>query len=327
MIPDLLVLALGSVLVLLLLIALLAPMEALGWWAGWSGPTPRPPDPDEADPPPAEEARHYLVYLSGIGAIAPDSIPVEEEPFVAGLEQHLPGTAVVSDVFPYAMTQGGLTGQRFFAGVWRWAEAHRLKNPYAVGALIVNMRNFFQVAVCADQRYGPIYNLGVARDTRRALIRRGYRPGSGTPVTLLGWSGGAQIALGAATYLNSLLGVAPRVISLGGLVADDIGLAYIDRLWHLYGTRDRVQAIGEILFAGRWPFFPRSRWNRARRAGKIRLVPLGPIDHFGPGNYFDSAATLPTGQSPLATSLAATVAVLTEAGLVGEQREPAPPAR
>ncbi len=320
MIPDLLVLALAAVLLLLLLIALLAPMESLGWWAGWYGPDPRQTEPSDPDPTPNEEENHYLVYLSGIGAIAPDSIPQEEMPFVEGLEQRLPGTAVVSDVFPYAVTRGGLTGQRFFAGVWRWVEASRMKNPYTLSAILVNMRNLFQVAVCADQRYGPIYNLGVARDVRQALVRRGYRPGSGIPVTLVGWSGGAQIALGAATYLSSLLGVSPRVISLGGLLADDIGLNHIDHLWHLYGTRDPVQASGELLFAGRWPFFPRSRWNRALRAGKISMIEIGPIGHLGPGNYFDNTASLPNGQTHLETSLDATITVLTEAGLVGARR-------
>ena len=57
-----------------------------------------------------------------------------------------------------------------------------------------------QLFVCADRRYGPTYNIGTAREIMRCLQRNGYQIGSGVPVTLIGWSGGAQIAIGACAW-------------------------------------------------------------------------------------------------------------------------------
>ncbi|MFT4218695.1 MAG: hypothetical protein QM619_16125 [Micropruina sp.] len=48
----------------------------------------------------------------------------------------------------------------------------------------------------------------------------GHRPGSPDEVVLLGWSGGAQIALGA-TWYRQALGLHVSVLSLGGMLSDD----------------------------------------------------------------------------------------------------------
>jgi hypothetical protein len=317
---NLITLLFSGGLALLFLSAAVAPLESLGWYAGWFGereeadelPQATPLADGEAAPDPAD---HYLVYLSGIGAIAANSIPDEEVPFIAGLVEKLPTAKVVTDVFPYSVTNMGLTGQRVTARVWRWIEGLRIKNPMAVAALVVNIRNMFQVAISADRRYGPIYNLGVAREIRNGLLRNGYRIGSGVPVTLLGWSGGAQIALGAAWYLPGLIGSPVRVISLGGVMSDDLGIQRIEHLWHLWGQKDPLAPLGEKLYAGRWKYFPNSVWNRAVAAGKITLVPLGPFAHNGKGNYFDNETTLSNGETHMRYVLAAVQRVLAEEGL------------
>ncbi|MCL4857818.1 MAG: hypothetical protein KJZ93_00360 [Caldilineaceae bacterium] len=308
-------------LALLFLSAAVAPLESLGWYAGWFGEKEEEPDfislalvePVDDEP---EAASHYLVYLSGIGAIAPDSIPEEELPFIEGLGQILPGTKVIADVFPYSVTNMGLTGQRVTARIWRWIEQLRLKNPMAVAALLINLRNMFQVAISADRRYGPIYNLGVARAIRASLLRHGYRIGRNTPVTLLGWSGGGQIALGAAWYLPGLIGAPVRVISVGGVMSDDMGVERIEHLWHLWGQKDPLAPLGEWLYAGRWPYFPTSTWNRALADGRITLIPLGPFTHNGAGNYFDNQTTLPSGETHMQHVLGKVQRVMADAGLV-----------
>lgn len=305
-------------LALLFLSALVAPLESLGWYAGWFGEK-EEEDPDDSSVPEAggdiPPASHYLVYLSGIGAIAPNSIPEEELPFIEGLQGRLPDSLVISDVFPYSVTNMGLTGQRVTARVWRWIEQLRLKNPMAVAAFLVNLRNVFQVATSADSRYGPIYNLGVAQEIRRSLIRHGYRIGSGAPVTLLGWSGGGQIALGAAWYLPGLIGGPVYVLSVGGVMADDIGLKRVERLWHMWGEKDPLAPLGEKLYAGRWKIFPATAWNRAVAAGQIVLIPLGPFTHNGKGNYFDNETTLPSGETHMGYVLGKIQQVLAETGL------------
>ncbi|MBE2238573.1 MAG: hypothetical protein IAE81_12345 [Caldilineaceae bacterium] len=54
-----------------------------------------------------------------------------------------------------------------------------------------------------------------------------------------------------------------------------------------------MQALGGKLFAGRWRVKPHSPWNRARRAGRITMLPLGAFKHNGVCNYFDMATMLP----------------------------------
>src|SRR5262249_1098122 len=104
---------------LILLTAVLAPLEALGWWAGWSGQGPSDAEYAGAEPEPAAPTSagigHYLVFLSGIGAISGVSVPQEEIDFLDLLEPRLLGTRLIRDVFPYSVTNNGLNGQRAFA--------------------------------------------------------------------------------------------------------------------------------------------------------------------------------------------------------------------
>jgi hypothetical protein len=288
----------------------------------WSGAAPADPKTleeyaaaQEVDEP---EKDFYLVYLSGIGAISGTSIPDEEYPFIHGLEQRLTNAMVISDIYPYSVTNNGLTGQRVFATLWKRVEGMRLKNPNSALAMIVNLRNIFQLFVSADSRYGPIYNLGIANEIMRGLMRHGYRPLARKPVVLLGWSGGGQIAIGSTTFLAPMTGDVYEV-SVGGLLSSDIGFNHVKHLWHLYGEKDQLQGLGQKLFAGRWPTQPQSPWNQAMRAGKIDMIPLGPVNHNGKGNYFDMETKLPDdpqdrtyGEKTLETIQR----VLTEAGLL-----------
>lgn len=297
---------LGIGLLLLLLMAALAPFESLGWWAGWFG---RPAEgegsvsapPQPADKP--EPAAHYLVYLSGIGAISGDILEPAEIELCEALAARFPGTALINDVFPYAMNNRGLTGQRAFSRMWKWITHLKLEGRGLLSTLI-NVRNVFQVAVSADARYGPIYNYGTAEVIAQGLVRRGYPLGSGIPVTIIGYSGGAQVALGAATYLQGMLqGVPLYIISLGGVMGNDPGLDRIKHLYHLYGEKDFVQTLGAIAYPGRWPLLPYTAWNRARTQGKITKISLGPVGHIGPKGYFGATLRMRNGQRYLDRSV------------------------
>ena len=283
-----------GVFALLFVTAALAPLESLSWFA-WNKQADQSKSPmiNTATGKKNNQADAYLIYFSGIGAISGTSIPQEEYPFLAGLAEQLPEVKVITDIYPYSVTNNGLTGQRQFTKLWRWVEKLRLKNPDSAMSLIVNIRNLFQMFVSADRRYGPIYNLGIGEEIVRVLERHGYDFSQQKPVVLIGWSGGGQIAIGAANYLQ-LLKTHLYVISLGGLLSDDTGLSNIYHLWHLYGTHDNLQALGQKLFAGRWPMFSQSPWNVALKQQKITLVELGPYHHNGKGNYFDMETHLLT---------------------------------
>ena len=308
---------LGIAFLLILIAAALAPFESLGWWAGWFG------GPDEKGPPavadrktPAQqgiaEANHYLVYLSGIGAISGDYLEPAEIELCDELASRFPDIALVKDVFPYAMNNRGLTSQRLFTSMWKRIKQLKMEGK---GLLVnlVNVRNLFQVAVSADRRYGPIYNYGTAEVIYAGLLRQGYPVGSGKPVTMIGYSGGSQIALGSARYLQSMLEGAPLfVISLGGVMAADPGLDAIKHVYQLYGARDPFQKIGQIAYADRWAILPYSPWNRAKAEGKITFIAIGPIGHTGTKGYFSDKSHLENGRSFLDHTVDAIAQVLEE---------------
>lgn len=296
---------LGDLIVLivaLLVVAMvLAPLESLHWWATRGAEEietveAEPTSLELATAPSDARPRRFLVYLSGIGAIAAKDVPEEELPFVRDLTERLTDFTVIDDVFPYAVDNRGLTAERVLGGLWRRLEKVRMKNPNAALAVLINLRNLMQLFVCADRRYGPTYNMGTAGEIHRSLVRHGHVPGAADEVVLLGWSGGGQIALGAAWYLEAM-GLRVSVLSLGGMLSDDIALARIDHLWHLYGTKDFLQASGKLLFAGRWPVAKASPWNEAVREGKISMIELGPYNHNIKQHYFDYESTLPDGRS------------------------------
>ena len=289
MIIPLILQLLGIGLIIILAVGVLSPFESMGWWAGWSEES--KPELPEVEPPQETpgntepEFNHYVVYLSDIGAISGDFLENYEIAFLDKVEARVPGTAVVRDVFPYSMNNNGLTGHRAFKSLWQRIKDLKLKNKQTLANLVM-LRNVFQVAVSADRRYGPIYNFGTCGVILDGLRRKGYRVGSGIPVTLIGYSGGGQVSVGAATYLGPVLKAPILIISLGGVMADDPGFVNVRHLYHFHGQKDPVQSLGQILYAGRWSILPQSPWNKAKAEGKITMIDAGPVTHQDPGGYF-----------------------------------------
>lgn len=295
----------------LLLAGALAPLEALGWWAGWFGR--RAEDqpvrvPGEQGEPPA---RHFVVFLSGIHSVAERAFARREVVLLERLGERLPGARIL-EVFPYSVTNRALTGERAFSRFWRWALRMKLRRRALaqLAGMVINLRNLWQVAVSADRRYGPIYNHGSAELITEALLASGYVPASGTRVTLIGYSGGGQIALGAAGHLDDILGVPIDVIALGGVMASDPAALQVRHLYYLYGDRDTVHRLGTLFFAGRWRVLRYSPWNQARAQGKMTELRLGPMKHMGRDGYLSTTATLPDGRSYLDATVDAIAGVI-----------------
>ena len=280
-----------------LLAGAMAPFEALGWWAGWYGRRLEPPHPRPTKHREPPAAHRFVIFLSGVHSVSGRAFAKREKEFLLRLRRRLPGV-IFLQVFPYSVTNRPLTGQRLFAWFWRWALRMK-RTRMAVIGLLINLRNAWQVAVSADRRYGPIYNQGSAELLLSALEQAGYQPDSGLPVTLIGYSGGGQVAVGAASHLKEILKVPVTVIALGGVLSSDPGLLQLDRLYFLYGDRDEVQRLAGLLFPGRWPLLPYSTWNQARAQGNIEFIQLGPMTHTGKGVYLDAETLLPDGFSYL----------------------------
>jgi hypothetical protein len=302
----------GLALLLFLLAAMLAPFESLGWWAGWGG---KPislkklpgTDAEELIPDasggkdlsPVPEKSFYLVYLSGIGVASADGLAKDEVDFIDQLQKELPDAAIITDVFPYSVSNNPLTGQRVGTPIWRRIRKIQEKNPDSlVAAVTINLRNTLQVLVSADPRYGPFYSVGVAEEIARSLARHGYRlcldeNAQGKPVYLLGFSGGGQVSVGAAPYLSTMINAPVYIVSIGGVISDDPGILYVRSLTHLYGEKDTVQGMGEILWPARRAAMKNSDWNRVKAQGKIKIINMGPMAHNARGGYYDIRVVLP----------------------------------
>ena len=291
-------------LLLIFLLALVSPFEALGWWAGWSRKELQANKDILAQLAPdnvkdASNAEYYLVYLTGINGYSGDFLGHREMNFLTEVKKRAPGVVIVSDVFAFSASNNPLNGDRILAKVWEWIHALRLKNPHIFLKNIISIRNIMQVAVSADPRYGPINNVGVAKEIAKSLLRKGYVPGSGKAIFLVGVSGGGQVALGSARYLRNLLQAPVYLISMAGVLSDDPAISSLEHLYHINGSKDNIPKLGAILYPGRWPILPHSAWNQAKKAGKITYINPGPMTHMGRETYFTRSAKLPNGQSYL----------------------------
>jgi hypothetical protein len=312
----------------LILGATLAPLEALGWWAGWSGPYRDRSKPliTQHDLEKGALAHRddecYVVYFTGVGRWTGTERADKEENFLDLLEQRCPRLAIVRDLFPYSVANQPLTRRRVLAPLWRRLSRIKRTSPAAVLRYVYMLRNVLQVAVSADPRYGAIYGYGVALECIRKLVREGYVIGSNCPVTLLCVSGGGQIAVGAAPYLRKLLNAPVYVLSVGGVLTSDPGILAVQHLYHLSGTKDQVQSVGRVLYAGRWPIMRWSAWNRALRQGKFTWLNVGPMTHMGAGDYFSRSSQLPNGESHVEKVVDVCAGVFAELACAGPQVEP-----
>ncbi len=281
-----------------LAIALTAPFETLRWWGADHRLTlPRAPRPqgDPQAPSPAHRPRCYVVYLTGIGGSGED-LARRERGFIERLAARVPEAEMLTDVFPFSVTNDPLTGERPLSWLWRLLHRARLNTKSLLFEFWIGARNVCQVAVCSDPRYGPIYNLGLAREVYASLLSRGYDPRARTPIVLIGYSGGAQVALGAACYLTRLPSPV-TVVTIGGVFSSIPGIALAHQVHCLVGSRDKTLMLGPLMFPGRWPWMAASHWNRALREGKVSIHRPGPMIHSGRGDYFTQSVTLPNGTS------------------------------
>ncbi|NJP22535.1 MAG: hypothetical protein HC763_29945, partial [Hydrococcus sp. CRU_1_1] len=288
------------------------------WWAGWYGGKGdartlvyqhNPPTQTQTTATP-----HFIVYLDGIGKSS-FQYSVQGARFLEKLAASLPSDRILIDsIMPYSVVNLPLTLNRPLARLWQWIE--QTDNF----EFLILLRNMFQVAVSVDSRYGPIYNRGAAQVIIKSLLDRGYRVGSGTPVTLIGYSGGGQVALGAIPYLKKVLAAPLEVISLAGVLSGNTEVVQLEHLYHLVGEKDRVARFIPYLFPQRWAITTWSNWNLAKSRGEISFISLGAVRHDASNGPLDDKAYFPDGNSHLDRTLAIIKEILTRV----DGREPFP---
>ena len=320
--------ALVSIALLALVVSLLlSPIETLGWWAGWYGQgledpgPPAPPENRNGRPEPS----HFLLYLDGIANVGGYHYH-DVQALLDGLDAALPHAVVVGSVMPYSVRDVALVApERPLSRWWRRMFVKKLKRERSPLSFSINIRNLYQVLVAADPRYGRIFGRGEAQVMLGALVRAGYRPGSGVPLTIIGYSGGVQVGLAAAPFLRRALNAPLSMISLAGVMASEPGLDHLDMMYHLQSSTDRIPFWGQLLFPGRWPVARGSHWNRMLSSDRLRFVNMGPMRHNGPGSYLDGA-TVSYGESNLERTTRVIVSLVheIEARLASGGLEPAP---
>ncbi|HEX7001448.1 MAG TPA: hypothetical protein VF164_07100 [Trueperaceae bacterium] len=266
---------------------LLAPIEALGWWAGWFGEAGHDVVYDR--PRQGGKPRLHVIYLDGIAKAGHVNYQ-DVQGFLERLGRELPEAVVLGDVLPYSPSGRGLTERRPLAAFWRRMLELKLQGRQPLLTFSINVRNLLQVLVASDRRYAAVYGRAAAVAMTDALLKGGYRPGSGEPVALIGYSGGAQVALVATPYLKRALDAPLALVSLAGVMASEPGMLSLEGIFHIESSRDRIPAMGRIAFPGNWRIWPRSYLARLRKRGGLVTVDPGPMRHNGVESYLDDAS-------------------------------------
>lgn len=278
---------------LLLVWGTLSPVGTLVWWLSQEAESLGLKKNQSKRLPPgngvASAINCYIVFLPGVGDFSGDQLTPGEEIFLNRLIQTHPNCVAVREVFPYSAANESLGGERLLAPLWRFAE--EAEGWLGTADVLIKIRNLWRLAISADNRYGPVYNQGIATAIIDQMNAVHPIPSARQPlkIILIGTSGGAQVALGAAPYLNQWLETPIAMLSIGGVFSGTDGFDAAERVYHLEGRRDWIEDIGSIVFPSRWPWTVGSPFNQARQQGRYITRISGPHEHDGPTGYFGEA--------------------------------------
>lgn len=229
----------------------------------------------------------YIIFLPGVGDFSANQLTLGEEIFLKKLRQLHQNCVVVSDVFPYSAANESLGGRRFLAPLWRFAE--EADGWLSMADVLIKIRNLWRLAISVDPRYGKIYNQGLADAIINRMNDAHPIPDQSEQtlkIILIGTSGGAQVALGAAPYLKEWLNPKITVVSVGGVFAGTDGFNAAKNVYHLKGSQDWIENIGTIVFPSRWPWTVGSPFNQAVQQGSFTALTIGSQAHDGETGYF-----------------------------------------
>jgi hypothetical protein len=238
----------------------------------------------------------YIVFLPGVGDFSTDQLTPGEKLFLERLVKIHPNCVAVDDVFPYSVANESLGGKRLLAPLWRFA--NQAQGWLEMADILIKIRNLWRFAISVDDRYGPIYNQGIANaiiDRMNAAHPIPSSPNQQLKIILIGTSGGAQVALGATPYLDQWLDSQIIVVSVGGVFAGTDGFQSAEHVYHLQGRRDWIEDIGSVVFPSRWPWSVGSQFNQALRQNHFTIQTTGPHDHDGSTGYFGEKLVKPKG--------------------------------
>ncbi len=238
----------------------------------------------------------YIVFLPGVGDFSADQITEGEKDFLDRLVESHPDCVAIQDVFPYSTIDEGRGSRPVLAPLWKFA--HEADGVFGIANVLIKVRNLWQFAISADERYGPIYNQGIATIAIERMNAIHTIPkGLSQPlqVVLIGTSGGAQVALGAAPYLKRWLNAQITVVSVGGVFNGKNGFDEVKHVYQVRGCKDWIEKIGGVVFPSRWFWTVGSPFNRAHLRNDYTAVRSDCQEHDGNKGYFGEAIALQDG--------------------------------
>ncbi|TVP61433.1 MAG: hypothetical protein EA343_14280 [Nodularia sp. (in: Bacteria)] len=252
----------------------------------------------------ATESRCYIVFLTGVGDTSADQLSSGEEAFLDKLEQDQPQCLTVRNVFPYSAANQDIAGQKIFEFLENVVE--RADGWLELTQYLLELRNVWRMAISADNRYGSIYNQAIALSIAEQMENKQPIPSSSQQpiqLILMGTSGGVQVALGAAPYLNEWLTVDITIVSFGGVFDGNEGFDAAQHIYHFRGERDLIENVGGIVFPARWQWTIGSPYNRARRQERYTVYSSGNHQHEGDEGYFGKEVAQDDGTTYLELTL------------------------
>ena len=259
-------------------------MTQFAFWEGWLDGL---PDPTALfpDSPSISEHRCFVVYLDGIHQLERDH-PPRVSAFLALLDQQLnPATRLVKGLEAYTVLPVALAQDIGSAWFWRRLFALQEEHPNGwiqlLAAVLVQANNVIKVGISSDHRYGPIMNYELSLKIALRLGEVGFRPDQGQRVVLVGYSGGAEMAMGVADYLRRICRSPVSIVSFCGVFSGNQLLNQLSKITMIIGSRDPVAAFGRIAYPGRSPLLPLSNWNRALKHSCIERREIDGMNHNG----------------------------------------------
>jgi hypothetical protein len=287
------------------LVGLLVPITGIysvagqyAFWNGWLGGLPDPAGlfaqgdlPEAVSPATAQPwTERFVVYLDGIHQ-STEAHPPRVATLLAELKTRLPaGTVLIEAIETYTISPAELAadaGSRWFWGrLFALQESH--PNPLVSGicGALVQANNVIKVGISADRRYGPILNYELSLKVVQRLVEAGLRRGSGQRIVLLGYSGGAEMAMGMADVLEVLCRCPVQILTCCGVFSGNQRLDQVTGIAMVVGSQDPVAALGPLLFPGRSPLLPLSNWNKACLAGRVKRETVAGMGHNGRSGPF-----------------------------------------
>ncbi|WP_255003808.1 alpha/beta hydrolase [Cyanobium sp. HWJ4-Hawea] len=282
-------LALAFVLLLIPTAGIYSLFTQFAFWEGWLQGLPQPVDlfaggsSNDCLDVPSVKPRRYVIYLDGIHQVEREHPPRISD-FLQDLEQRLPAdTRLLRGLETYTVMPVALIDEAGSAWFWRRVfalqEHHRNWLVQLICAVLVQGNNVIKVGISSDRRYGPILNYELSLKIAMRLAEIGYSPG--VEIVLLGYSGGAEMAMGVADYLRRICRAPIRIVSCCGVFSGNQILNNVDQIHMIVGTRDPVAALGQVAYPGRSPLLPLSNWNKVCLQGLVEQSLIPGMSHNG----------------------------------------------